>query len=98
MDNLTRLFRIRKTCMELLRDRGYLITQVGSMCTSTEWRSAGTHFSYAAIAIWRTSACPPLQEDQDMTKDQFREKYGDEPRKDDLTILAPKQVQRAYET
>lgn len=27
-----------------------------------------------------------------MTKDQFRDKYGDEPRKDDLTILAPKQA------
>lgn len=32
------------------------------------------------------------QEDFDMTKDQFRDKYGDEPRKDDLTILAPKQA------
>jgi hypothetical protein len=29
-----------------------------------------------------------------MTKEQFREKYGDEPRKDDLTILASKQVPR----
>lgn len=27
-----------------------------------------------------------------MTKEQFRDRYGDEPRRDDLTILAPKQV------
>lgn len=29
MDNLSRLFNIRKTCLELLRDRNYLISQVG---------------------------------------------------------------------
>lgn len=28
MDNLTRLYRIRKTCLEMLNDRGYLIVKV----------------------------------------------------------------------
>ncbi len=30
------------------------------------------------------------QEDMDMTKDGFMERFGELPRKDDLTILAPK--------
>ncbi|KDD73219.1 RNA polymerase Rpb5 [Helicosporidium sp. ATCC 50920] len=57
MDNLSRLFNIRKTCLELLRDRNYLISQ----------------------------------DDFDMSLDQFRDKFGEEPRKEDLTLLAPKQ-------
>lgn len=28
MDNLTKLYRIRKTCLEMLNDRQYLIGQV----------------------------------------------------------------------
>ena len=31
-----------------------------------------------------------LQEDMEMTKDGFTERFGDLPRKDDITILAPK--------
>ncbi|KAK9805678.1 hypothetical protein WJX72_011420 [[Myrmecia] bisecta] len=57
MDNLTRLYRIRRTCLEMLNDRGYLVAQ----------------------------------DDLTMTKDTFRERFSDEPKKDDLTILAPKQ-------
>ncbi|KAK9855444.1 hypothetical protein WJX84_005455 [Apatococcus fuscideae] len=57
MDLQTKLFRIRKTCMELLTDRGYLV----------------------------------LPEDLNMTKDAFVEKYGEQPRRDDLTHIAPKQ-------
>ena len=32
-----------------------------------------------------------LQDELDMTKETFRERFSDDPRKDDLTILAPKQ-------
>ena len=28
MDNLTRLYRIRRTCLEMLNDRNYLIVKV----------------------------------------------------------------------
>ncbi|BDA50058.1 DNA-directed RNA polymerases I, II, and III subunit RPABC1 [Coccomyxa sp. Obi] len=57
MDNMTKLYRIRKTCLEMLNDRGYLIAQ----------------------------------DELHMTKEGFKDRFGDDPRKDDLTILAPKQ-------
>jgi DNA-directed RNA polymerase I, II, and III subunit RPABC1 len=31
-----------------------------------------------------------LQHELELTKDAFREKYGEMPRKDDLTILVPR--------
>ncbi|CAL5222035.1 g4328 [Coccomyxa viridis] len=57
MDNLTKHFRIRKTCLEMLNDRQYLIGQ----------------------------------DELNMSKEAFRDRFGDDPRKDDLTVLAPKQ-------
>lgn len=36
-------------------------------------------------------AASMLQDELDMTKETFRERFSDDPRKDDLTILAPKQ-------
>jgi RNA polymerase Rpb5, N-terminal domain len=35
--------------------------------------------------------CFVAQDELNMTKEQFKERYSDEPRKDDLTVLAPKQ-------
>ncbi|CAK0786648.1 hypothetical protein CVIRNUC_009862 [Coccomyxa viridis] len=57
MDNLTKLYRIRKTCLEMLNDRQYLIGQ----------------------------------DELNMSNEAFRDRFGDDPRKDDLTVLAPKQ-------
>jgi hypothetical protein len=57
MDNLTKLFRIRKTCLEMLRDREYLVSD----------------------------------EEISQNKDTFREQFGENPRKEDLTIMMPKQ-------
>ncbi|KAK9793773.1 hypothetical protein WJX73_009907 [Symbiochloris irregularis] len=57
MDALTKAFRSRRTSLEMLNDRGYLIVQ-GEMT---------------------------------MTREDFAERFGPEPKKDDLTILAPKQ-------
>lgn len=57
LDNATRLFRCRKTCLEMLNDRGYLIGQ----------------------------------DDLEESKDQFIQKFSEEPKRDDLTLLAPKQ-------
>ena len=33
-------------------------------------------------------------EDINISKEQFRENYGENPRKDDLTIMMPKQRER----
>jgi len=52
-----RFFRVRRTCLEMLNDRGYLVAS----------------------------------EDLQMDLDGFTERYGSEPGKDDLTVLAPKQ-------
>lgn len=57
MDNLTKLYRIRRTCLQMLADRGYLVSQ----------------------------------EDLNLSKDDFRNRFGENPRKEDLTILVPKQ-------
>lgn len=57
MDNLTRLWRVRRTCLQMLNDRGYLVSE----------------------------------DEINTTKDQFRDRFGENPRKDDLTILVPKQ-------
>ncbi|KAL0029120.1 hypothetical protein WJX77_008322 [Trebouxia sp. C0004] len=57
LDNATRLFRVRKTCLEMLNDRGYLIGQ----------------------------------DDLEETRDIFTQKFSEEPKRDDLTLLAPKQ-------
>uniref|UniRef100_A0A7S0X0J8 Uncharacterized protein n=1 Tax=Chlamydomonas leiostraca TaxID=1034604 RepID=A0A7S0X0J8_9CHLO len=57
MDVPTKLHRIRRTCLEMLKDRGYLVSQ----------------------------------EELSLSKEQFRERFGDMPRKEDLTILVPRQ-------
>lgn len=57
MDETTRLYRIYKTCLEMLHDRKYVV----------------------------------LEDELTMSKDGFREKFGDEPRKDDVTLLSSRQ-------
>eukprot|EP00890_Picochlorum_soloecismus_P005261 jgi/Picsp_1/5736/NSC_03095-R1_protein len=58
MDSCTRLYRVRKTCLEMLQDRGYVVT-------SEENATADN-------------------------KDAFIEKYGEDPRRDDLTVFVSK--------
>lgn len=57
LDTLTRLYRIRKTSLEMLNDRGYIVNS----------------------------------EELHMTKEEFQARFGDEPRRDDMTLLNPKQ-------
>ncbi|KAG1664252.1 hypothetical protein FOA52_003506 [Chlamydomonas sp. UWO 241] len=57
MDQLTKLYRIRKTCLEMLKDRGYLVSE----------------------------------EELALSKDAFRDRFGENPRQEDLTILVPRQ-------
>lgn len=57
----TRLYRIRRTVMEMLRDRDYVVAEF----------------------------------ELSFTKEQFREKYGDEPKREDLVIQKPKRSNNA---
>lgn len=57
----TRLYRIRKTVMEMLRDRDYVVAEF----------------------------------ELSFTKEQFREKYGDEPKREDLVIQKPRRSNNA---
>lgn len=55
-EQTTRLYRIRKTVMEMLRDRDYVVADY-------------------EIAL---------------TKEQFLDKYGDEPKREDLVLQKPR--------
>lgn len=57
LDTITRLYRIRKTSLEMLNDRGYIVSS----------------------------------EELHMTKEDFQGRFGDDPRRDDMTLLCPKQ-------
>lgn len=57
MDSVSRLYRVRATCLQMLRDRGYLVAE----------------------------------NDLNMTKDQFTEKFGDDPLRQMLTLMVCKQ-------
>ncbi|KAL6760470.1 RNA polymerase [Haematococcus lacustris] len=56
MDHLTKMYRIRRTCLQVLKDRSYLVSQ----------------------------------HELELTKEAFRDRYGEMPRKEDLTILVPR--------
>jgi len=119
MDNCTKLFRIKKTCLEMLHDRGYLVSQV--TCTRSPHShllacgaSAAVLFlvsHYSVPLLLCTSvllhfvarpgrrqgskahklSCTDEQEDLDMDKATFREQYSEDPTREDLTTLVPKQ-------
>ena len=109
MDETTRLYRIYKTCLEMLHDRKYVVLEVRGRPSSATATPPPTLACSAADApptgVFVPSAlCAPLlevvlmvaspsaaQDELTMTKDGFREKFGDEPRKDDVTILSSRQ-------
>jgi hypothetical protein len=64
----------------MLKDRKYLVSQVGC------GMGGSNHLCGVPcdLLAWR------LQHELELTKDVFRDKYGEMPRKDDLTILVPR--------
>ena len=124
MDNVTRMWRIRRTCMEMLKDRNYTIDKVGGRdrqkmgagivqgSSGPSWPAAPGPGSLACVTLAlhaaqparrglgsspcrpppRPAAAAALQEELEQTKESFREKFGEEPRREDLTVLATHRV------
>ena len=91
MDLATRLFRVRRTCLQMLNDRGYLVSEVRG-----ERREKRLTLDFPPPLLSRPRSQPALhlsisQDDLNTTLDAFRDRWGDAPARDDLTILAPKQ-------
>jgi DNA-directed RNA polymerase I, II, and III subunit RPABC1 len=91
MDMLTKLFRIRKTCLEMLKERGYLVSEVGEGPMQMPARGGCGRPRGECDDAERLSAPNTSQEEINLEKDKFRERFGENPRKEDLTILVPRQ-------
>ena len=79
----------------MLNDRGYLIAEAGGRLGGVAWRAGGGGRQRTAAGT-RPPRLTPLhaptpQDDLTSGVDAFRERYGDAPKRDDLTILVPKQ-------
>jgi hypothetical protein len=71
MDQTTRLFQIRRTCLEMLSDRDYLVAEVGhggreaaSTCSGRDDSQSGSHAA-APAAAESLSPSPPLHRGRD---------------------------------
>lgn len=60
MDFNTRMYRIRKTCLEMLHDRGYLITEVGGLEALRRGAGARQGATDAAAALALRALLPPV--------------------------------------
>ena len=47
--------------------------------------------AYVEILLDSKIPATCIQDELNMSKEAFRDRFGDDPRKDDLTVLAPKQ-------
>ncbi len=76
-DELTKLWRVRKTVHKMLEDRKYLVSR-DDLQRSKEGVRAFTRSRARPCRQLSTRAA------------QFKELFGESPRREDLTILAPK--------
>jgi hypothetical protein len=96
-----RMFRIRKTCWEMLGDRRYLVPDVsacahGGRCVRPTRAAPPAHAQLRSASSGRCRPTAPakpaaalaLQEERNMSLPEFRDRYGDHPSKAELTILA----------
>ena len=100
MDNMTRLYRVRKTCIEMLHDRDYVITTVSHACSSclVQHPLALALGRVASARLgWEGTLTPTpclLQEEREMAedKDRFQEVHGEAPMRENLTIFVSKKA------
>ena len=71
-DNLTRMFRIRKTCLEMLNDRGYLVAQVRVFCAVPRASWVQVRCNGDLLLLFRRR----VQDELNMTKDTFKDKFS----------------------
>jgi DNA-directed RNA polymerase I, II, and III subunit RPABC1 len=89
MDEVTKLFQISKTVVQMLVDRGYLVTQQEQEMTKDEVTKL-FQISKTVVQMLVDRGYLVTQQEQEMTKDEFRAKYQLAPTREALSLLKRK--------